>query len=422
MIGRRYANGNSHLFVFAALAFGMFSFLGCGGGGGGSDTPVTPTAPGIALSATSIEFPSTVLNQTEYLGVTVQNSGTANLVIGQIALATGAPFAFSAGACTGQTLGPNESCAVEISFTPTVEGAFTDTITIPSNAGDRTVTVSGDGQGLKVTITEVDTTGYPTVKMLVSVTDSANQPITTLAADDFTVFEGTSEKAILTFANVGRRPVSVVMALDFSGSIISSQALEAVKNSAKSFLRLLDPLDEAAVMKFGAGIDWDAPLTSVANLNVLDDAIDNEFSYAGIWGTQVFEAAYQAATLLATDAVNDHKIVIVVSDFRPNIETRTIEEAISNATGANVAIYTIGFGDVLTDVMGQLADETGGQSYLRPDTEEELETAYEAIAGLLNNEYELTFETIAVLGTVNELTVEVVDGVLHGNDTVSVTY
>jgi hypothetical protein len=137
----------------------------------------------------------------------------------------------------------------------------------------------------------------------------------------------------------------------------------------------------------------------------------------------VFEAAYQAATLLATDAANDHnKIVIVVSDFRPNIETRTIEEAISNATGANVVIYTIGFGDVLTDVMGQLADETGGQSFLRPDTEEELETAYEVIAGILNNEYELTFETIAGQGTVNELTVEVVDGALHGNDTVSVTY
>jgi hypothetical protein len=425
-------------FLGLALVVGMLLVVGCGGGGGGG-TPAAPVAPGspiLALSAASIPFPNTVLGQTAVRQVTVQNTGNANLVIGQIT-PMAAPFTL-ADACSGQTVSPNGTCDVGISFTPGVQDTFSGTFTIPSNAGNPTVSVSGNGQGLNVTITDVDTTSTPgSVKLLISVTDADNNPIPNLLIGSFTLFEQGSEILNPGFSNVIVRPVSVALDLDFSNSVNAD--LPNIRTSAKDFLsNLNEATDEAAVIKFARTVETTVPLTSLlGNLPDFNLAIDAAYT-GDRTATRFFDSVFGSVNILGLSGVNGNiSAVVAVSDGhdeegaspspedppvllgRP-VSTENLDSVIEHAQNNKVAIYTIGFGPrIVYNVVQRLADETGGL-FLETPNSAGLQQAYQRIAEVFANLYELTF-TSGVAGTVN-LTVEVVDGLLLGDDTVEVTY
>lgn len=90
----------------------------------GGGTPV------IGVSFAEYDFGNVILNQTASTNLTISNSGTGDLVISNISFSSDA---FASTAVLPDTLAPNESVVVGISFTPAVWGAFTDLMTIHSN-------------------------------------------------------------------------------------------------------------------------------------------------------------------------------------------------------------------------------------------------------------------------------------------------
>lgn len=76
--------------------------------------------------------------------ITLYNTGTADLIIGQIAFANSlaAPFWITADTCSNQTLPPGGSCIITIRFSPLDDGNYSDSFDIPTNADPPTVTVS----------------------------------------------------------------------------------------------------------------------------------------------------------------------------------------------------------------------------------------------------------------------------------------
>jgi hypothetical protein len=412
----QHSRSGKWVFWGLAVVMGIFVMAGCGGGGGGGgDTSAPSGSPSIVLSTDTVLFPNTVLERTSNRQVVVENTGTANLNIGSIT-PPGEGFDIS-GTCSNSFLAPNESCTVIVSFTPIVQRDYAGEFEIPSNAGNRTVSVSGTGQGLNVTINRVEV-AYPEIKLLVSVTDKDNLPITPrLGRLDFSVIETGLSKDGFVLNDV-TSPVSVVLALDYSGSIVDIGALNDIEMSAKEFLKQLNPgTDQAAVIKFGAEVHQAIGLTSLNNRAAIDAAIDADFPYLGEFGTKLFEAAFQAVDLLNGSATT-RNVVIVVSDFREDRDTRSIDEVIDNAMGKTVPIFTIGFGErIALDTMERTADETGGEWFLRPQTAD-LHEAYTIIAEILNDQYELLFTTDRDQGSVNDLTVEVDNEFLRGDDTI----
>ena len=281
MGGRRFGNGKSYLLILAALILGILSTFGCGGGGGGGSSSggggVSGT-PNIALSSSAVQFFNLVVGQTTDKSVTVQNSGTAALNIGQIT-APAVPFAIVTDACSNKSLAPNGSCAVVVRFAPTNQMSYSGTFLIPSNDADQpslTVSLSGNGQGLNVTINQVDTSNFPSVKVVVTVTDTADNPITGLLEGNFTVSEESSQKAIADFIGTATSPVSIALDLDFSGSVASVE--NDIKESAKTFLASLNAAtDEAMVIKFRSETQVAIDFTPVSNLAALNAAIDAAF-------------------------------------------------------------------------------------------------------------------------------------------------
>ena len=92
----------------------------------------------INVSPTSMTFGTVTVGSTSTLqSVTVRNDGTADLILGTIALGGANPDQFKQAAaqdlCSGHTLTPTQTCTVGIKFKPTTTGAKTANLAIPSN-------------------------------------------------------------------------------------------------------------------------------------------------------------------------------------------------------------------------------------------------------------------------------------------------
>jgi len=104
--------------------------------------------PAVSLSAASLNFVGVPLGSKATENVTVTNTGTAVLSIGNIAI-TGA---FTQVHTCGATLAPQASCVISVSFSPTTTATQTGTLTIADNATPNTQTVSLRGSGGDFTI------------------------------------------------------------------------------------------------------------------------------------------------------------------------------------------------------------------------------------------------------------------------------
>ena len=116
------------------------------GTGLGSEVNVTPT---------SVNFGSVALGATSGVqSISVYNVGPANLILGTVTVATGAPeFTKAADACSGQTLGAGQACLVSLQLAPALSGSRAGTLQVPTNDIDESlvsVALAGTGLGPEV--------------------------------------------------------------------------------------------------------------------------------------------------------------------------------------------------------------------------------------------------------------------------------
>jgi hypothetical protein len=92
--------------------------------------------PVISVTPPSLSFGTVAVgNMSSMQNVTVQNNGSADLVLGTVTRSGTSPNQFqqSNDLCSGQTLAPTATCTVGIKFAPTSSGAKDATLQIPSN-------------------------------------------------------------------------------------------------------------------------------------------------------------------------------------------------------------------------------------------------------------------------------------------------
>lgn len=117
--------------------------------GGQLTVPLSGTGlpgPVIVLSPLSLSFAQTLLGKTApSQNITVSNTGgvTASLTSEAV---TG-DFALSANTC-GATLAPNTGCTLSISYSPTLAGNESGTLTVVDSSGTQTAQLSGIGEAL----------------------------------------------------------------------------------------------------------------------------------------------------------------------------------------------------------------------------------------------------------------------------------
>ena len=404
-----------HLFFFFFLYLMLILMSACGGGGGGgSDSSSGSDSSGsdssdIPSKDHQVAFSNTVLDHFQDQTYALKNNGTASASIGQVAQANplNAPFSILNDQCSGKTLAPSAACTLQVRFLPTAQGTFSDSFDIPSGTGETiimTVNVSGDGRALNVSINQIDTSDCPTVRLFVTVLDRNDDPVTALTKDEFLVLEDNVSKGIDSFANNWTTPVSVMLVLDYSGTM--QPFISDVEAAAESFIDQLDLnnfTDEAAVIKFAASIELKQAFTDDKNSLFL--AIEDPYM-GDKRQTVLYDALWQAVDITADINRNRRRAVVVLTDGRDEGSDHNLTEVIDSAQKEGIPVFTIGLGNVFLDDLQIIADETGGQYFLAP-TSGDLQAIYQQIADILTQQYVIEYESLLSGGAIITLDVEV---------------
>jgi VWFA-related protein len=220
-----------------------------------------------------------------------------------------------------------------------------------------------------------------------TITD-AEQGYVDLSAEDLIVVEDGVEQAIDAF-HEAVAPVSIVLALDESGSMRRSAA--AVVEAAHEFVAALRPEDSLAPMLFADQAVLVHDLTK--DRGAVIEAIDG---YKAIGGTALYDALADAMARLKR--VEGRRAIVVLTDGRDENNpgtgpgsARSLDDVLAMVKETDATIFTIGLGTrVDRPPLDQLARLSGGQAYF-PVEVSELQDQYRRIVENLRRRYVLSY-------------------------------
>lgn len=144
------------------------------------------------------------------------------------------------------------------------------------------------------------------VNVFVNVTDADGAPVSGLTQQDFQLSEDGRPQKISYFERDTDMPLSIVMAIDTSGSTRKDLPLE--KMAARDFVQaLLRPVDQMDLMDFNSGVREVVPYTNDARR--VDDGL-NHMDYGP--ATALYDAVYLASQSLAPR--HGRKVLVLISD------------------------------------------------------------------------------------------------------------
>ncbi|MBC7798489.1 MAG: VWA domain-containing protein [Pyrinomonadaceae bacterium] len=244
----------------------------------------------------------------------------------------------------------------------------------------------------------------------VNVTTADGKFVRGLSAKDFKIFEDGNERPVEFFEQSQKlgsaRPVSVVFALDVSGSM-TREELEKLRGALRVFLNRLSQQNASyAIMTFGMNVKTIQSLTG--DVNRLDKTFDKLLREPSGLSTHAYDAVDDAIRLLDRKSPKTRrqipvkKSVIVVSDGFPVGDTVSPSLVIERANKADVSVFTVtlpSFAKISLsrdrsplptplDVSG-LTEKTGGKNVYA--TDKDFEPLFKALADDVTNSYIIAF-------------------------------
>ena len=274
---------------------------------------------------------------------------------------------------------------------------------------------------------ETDLVGFEVI-----VTDAKGIPVKGLRANDFKVSERGVERKIDFFEplqkTVESRPVSVVFALDVSGSI-TGEELVKLRNSMQTFTRrLADYNSYFAIMSFGMEVKLLQGFTNKPDR--LEKTFTRLLKEQDGLSTHAYDAVDDAIRLLQRKAPQTGKnklmkrAVVLITDGFPVGDTVSPTTVIERANNAETTIYTIilpsfsrlqGNNKPLPtplEVSG-LVEKTGGRSFYA--NERDFDPLFKNLAEEITASYALAFypsEEAKLSGKFFEVKIEVPKGLI----------
>ena len=242
----------------------------------------------------------------------------------------------------------------------------------------------------------------------VTVVDKNGKPVRNLKEDEFRVFEDGVERSIDFFQPLTRnekdRPLSVVFALDVSGSMTEAE-IARLRTAMQSFIsRLADYDSYFAVISFAMEV---RTLQSFTNRkDKLEKSFDRLVRDQDGLSTHAYDAIDEGVRLIARKApkvIRDRipkRAVIVVSDGFPVGDVVSPRTLIERANDAETSVYSVILPSysrlqldkrpVMTPLEASgLIERTGGKSFYA--TEKSFEALFEALAEEITASYAIAF-------------------------------
>ena len=210
--------------------------------------------------------------------------------------------------------------------------------------------------------------GSRTVAVYATVTDTTGRLITDLTRDDFEIHDNGKKQAITLFES-GVQPITLVMMIDRSGSMVS--AFRLVRSAAEQFVAHLLPGDKVRIGSFANRIQLD-PRDFTSSQRDMVAILRTELQEAG--PTPLWNAVNVGITALLHQ--DGRRVVLVFTDGvdrpmgRNNISYRDVAR---NAEREDVMIFAIGLATREFGGRRRGGGRTGGAlgaGMLRPQPEE----------------------------------------------------
>lgn len=202
------------------------------------------------------------------------------------------------------------------------------------------------------------------VNVFVSVTDANGAPVGGLTQQDFALDEDGLPQKIAYFERDTDMPLSIVLAIDTSGSTRKDLPLE--KTTARDFVHsLLRPVDRLDLMDFNSDVREVVPFT--ANVGRIDAGLNN-LDYGP--ATALYNAIYLASQSLAPR--HGRKVLVLISDGGNSKSGVDYPQALEAARRGEVMVYSVIDLPILADAgrdtegehaMITMSQETGGKYF-----------------------------------------------------------
>ena len=233
------------------------------------------------------------------------------------------------------------------------------------------------------------------VNIALNVVDDHGSPVGDFDRADFRILEDGKPQPIAVFDRQASSPLSIVLAIDSSETVLTSERLE--KEAAKHFVRaILRPQDELALMDFSDQVREIVPFTSQPR--------QIEQGLGRIQRGD--ETALYDAILLASDRLADtsadagrRRVLVLISDGGDTKKHTGYAEAIEEAQRAGAMIFSIIVVPVAADAgrntggehaLIQMSEDTGGKYYYVKDPSD-LEPAFRHVSDDLRTQYLLGY-------------------------------
>jgi Ca-activated chloride channel family protein len=262
-------------------------------------------------------------------------------------------------------------------------------------------TATGAGQQVQAPIERSGDTGTIRVQarlvdVALNVVDAKGAPVGGFEKKDFQLFEDGKPQTIAVFEREATSPLSIVLAIDSSMTVLTSDRLE--KEAAKHFVRaILREQDELDLMDFS---DTVREIVSFTNQQKRVEQGLGQLQQGD--ETALYNAIYLASQRLGTtsQAANRRRVLVVISDGGDQIEKGVrYEAAVEQAQRVGAIIYSIIVVPIAADAgrntggehaMIQLSEDTGGKYYYVEDPSD-LEPAFRHVSDDLRTQYLLGY-------------------------------
>ena len=175
------------------------------------------------------------------------------------------------------------------------------------------------------------------VRLLVTLTDKAGKPISTAKASDFKIFEEGKLQTITTFGDATSLPLSVVIAVDTSGSSTDTEVTDILNKTLDVLESVLRTgRDRVALVTFSSSGRLVQQFTDdIRSLRTtLSRGLDQPYG-----GTRLYDGLSNVSTLLA--ATGGRKNIIVISDGEDTESQTSREEMMKRIVQDDVSIVSI---------------------------------------------------------------------------------
>jgi len=192
----------------------------------------------------------------------------------------------------------------------------------------------------------------------------------------------------------------IVFVIDTSGSM-SGKKIEQAKNALEFCIKNLNEDDRFNIITFESNIEKFSDELVSADPDEISNALDFVDKIESGGGTNINEALLEA--LKMTNEDERPNIIIFLTDGKPTVGVRDIEEILENVKNANTEntrIFVFGVGyDVNTHLLDRISGQNKGVSeYVKPEEDIEIKISnfYTKIKNPVLSDLELEFENIPV--------------------------